>query len=264
LRYFSTPLELEASVYIQARSLSEAQSKLSAVISRTIDVCDMHWFTNGPFGSRYLPELAFGTEMSVRHVQSDKRLEEIGEHDLWGLVRSREENSKRCVLPTSRDWFGEGKLPIYAANVALRTACYIKANSLEAAQVFVEHLKNKRLDRYEEDRIFWDYALLGASQIVLSPNMLVDRVLDSLVSGQAQLTLIYRGKDPTAVLANFPDGSRAQDKELHSVAAVVRGLLRHVDGFDMMADQHAHEIASLLIRYRNRKLGKPKCEEWDW
>ncbi|WP_413711855.1 hypothetical protein [Rhizobium sp. Rhizsp82] len=263
MRHFSVPLEVEASVYIQARSLSEAQSKLSAVISRTIDVCDMHWFTNGPFGSRYLPELAFGTEIRVRHVQPDERLEEIEEHDLWGLVRSREENSKRCVLPTSRDWFGEGKLPIYAADVALRTACYVKANSLEAAQVFVEHLKNKRLDRYQEDRIFWDYGLLGASQIVLSPNMLVDRVLDSDVSGEEQLRLISMG-DPSAVLSNFPDGSSAQDRELHSVAAVVRGLLRHIDGFDMIADQHAHEIASFLIDYRDKTIGMPLVYDWDY
>lgn len=91
--------------------------------------------------------------------------------------------------------------------------------------------------------------------------MLVDRVLDSVVSGQEPLRMIYMGEDPSAVLSNVPDGFRAQHRELHSVAASLRGLLRHIDGFDNMADHNAHEIASFLIRYRNRKLGKPKREE---
>lgn len=263
MRYFSTQLELEAGIFIQARSQAEAQSKLDALLLKTIDACDMHWFTNGPFGSRYLPELAFTSEMRVRHLQLDECLQEVESYDLWHPIRSRDENAKRRVLPTSRNWFGEGKLPVYAANIALRTACYVKALSREAAQVFVEHLKDKRLDRYEDDRIFWDDGFLGASQIILSPNMLVDRVLDSIVSGQGKLHLLYTG-DPCAVLSNLPDGSRAQDRELHSVAADVRGLLRHLEGFDNMADQHAHEIASFLIGYRNKTVGKPKREEWDW
>ncbi len=42
----------------------------------------------------------------------------------------------------------------------------MKATSVEAAQVFVTHLKGKRLNRYEDERIFSDGAFLGLSQIV--------------------------------------------------------------------------------------------------
>jgi len=250
LRYFSTPLELEASIFIQALSLPEAQSKLCTVMSKSIDTGDMRWFTNVPFGSRYLPELSFGTEWEVRHLQPVEALEEVGGYELWHLVRSRDENAKHRVLPTSRDWFGDGKLPIYGAFVFIQATCYIKATSFEAAQVFATHLKGKRLNRYEDERIFWDGAFLGPSQIVLSPNMLV-----ASVSEQQPLKLIYMS-DPRAASSNWPDGSGARNLEQHSVAADVRRFLGRMDnGFNLMADDDAYNIAALLIDYRDKAVG---------
>jgi hypothetical protein len=247
LRYFSNSLELEASIFIQARSLADAQSKLIGVVSKDIDACDMRWFSDRPFGSKYFPELSFGTDLRVCHIQSDESFEEIESHDLWHLMRSRDDNGKRHVLPMSRDWFGEGKLPIYAACVVMRTTCYIKAISLQAAQVFVAHMKDKRFNRYEDDRIFWDYAFLGLSQIALSPNMLV-----ATVSHQGPLKLIYMG-DPNAVVSDVVDGSKVEALEQHKVAADIRGALRRMgSGFEDMADDNAFDIASLLIEYRDK------------
>jgi hypothetical protein len=139
---------------------------------------------------------------------------------------------------------------IYGAFVFIQATCYIKATSFEAAQVFATHLKGKRLNRYEDERIFWDGAFLGPSQIVLSPNMLV-----ASVSEQQPLKLIYMG-DPRAASSNWPDGSGARNLEQHSVAADVRRFLGRMDnGFNLMADDDAYNIAALLIDYRDKAVG---------
>ncbi len=158
----------------------------------------------------------------------------------------------------SQDWYGEGKLPIYAAFLVMRTTCYIEATSLEAAQVFVSHMKGKRLNRHEDDRIFWDYAFLGLSQITLSPNMLV-----TTVSDQGPLKLIYMG-DPNAVVLSVTHGPKAEAPEQHKVAADIRGVLRRMGaGFEDMADGEAYEIASLLIEYRDKTMGEPVDDGWE-
>ena len=202
--------------------------------------------------------------MRVCHSQPNGSFQQVESYDLWHLMRPREENAKRRVLPTSRNWYGEGKLPKYSANILLRTACYVKAETLEAAHIFVEHFKGKRLNRYHDDSIFQDESFLGPSQIVLSPDMLVVRVLKSVVSGRDKLELIYMG-DPAATVANLPASMGARENEVHEVAADVRGMLWHLErGFDMMADHHAHEIASMLIDYRNKTIGKPAVDDCDY
>lgn len=61
MAYYSIPLEMAATTYIQAISLAEAHTKLECVLSKTIDARDERRFSDASFGDAKLPEISFAT-----------------------------------------------------------------------------------------------------------------------------------------------------------------------------------------------------------
>ncbi|MFS2150815.1 hypothetical protein [Rhizobium sp. Rhizsp42] len=257
MAYFSLPLDLVATVYIQAASLAEAKAKFDQIVSKGIDARDKRWFSNAPFGSFFLPELSFATSMTLLRP-TGTGCNEIGESELLRELISREQNLKASVLPHSADWYGEGKLPVFTVDVQVRTTGIVKAASLAEAEAFVTELDDNAV-HWETAAQWFEFEGLNDEEypLILSPSITVVGI-----SMGCELSLRWPlSKDEPAYAAELNAAIRKLSEgfnilEIGGLAKRLKHYFATTDiSFTLLGDDDIMQLAGQLIGYRIEKQG---------
>lgn len=256
--YFAIPLEMAATVYIQAASFGEAQSKLEQVLSQSIDALDERWFSGAPYGALFFPEFSFATAMTIFKPTSEQACSAIEFADVSRMMQSREENKKSCVLPRSPDWFGEGKMPIYTVDVQVRTTGFVKAISLDVAQSFVAGLDDTGVHWEVAEQWFEIDGLQDDFPLILSPNLMISGVSEDL-----ELTLRWpehRDDFKAAARINAEIEKLAEGFKALEIGALATRLQTYFNrsgmGFSLLDRDDVYRIAGQLVDYRLDKQAR--------
>ncbi|NEJ88898.1 hypothetical protein GR223_23700 [Rhizobium leguminosarum] len=257
MAYFSIGLEMAATIYIQALSLSEAQTKLECVLSKTIDARDNRWFSGAHFGSENLPEITFATAMTILQPVRGETCRSLDLHEVSQVMRSARESRKSDVVPGSLDCFGEGVTPIFWVDLHVRTIGIVKAEFHNEAQTFLASMDTPAVHWECADHWFELEGLESEFPLILSPNISILGIADG-----CELTLRWSGDDNN--LGTMDDADVGVAPFAMATEAELERLARHLkvefqtraESFSQMADEDAYEIAAVLIDYRNRKQAK--------
>ncbi|NTI16074.1 hypothetical protein G6L29_10545 [Agrobacterium rhizogenes] len=175
MAYFSIPLELVSTIYIQAHTLVEAAAKLQEILKQPLVATDLRWFSDASFGSRWLPELSFATAMRIVGPKSGANFEAIDLSGVHRQMQSNPEGNKSKVIPHSQDTFGCGVTPIYWADLDVTATGILEAVSIDA----VKSMEIADLGVHWELADEW-FTLAGFDKeelpIILSPNMTVEGI----------------------------------------------------------------------------------------
>lgn len=182
MAYFAIGLEMAATIYIQAVSLSEAQAKLDMVLSNSIDALDYNWFSDATFGSPALPEISFATAMEIEGQVQRESPRNIGVDEIDRLMRSSPSASKASVLPRSSERFQSKTTSVYWANLGVRATGVLRFDKLAQAREFISYLPEERPPVHWEEADDW-FKLDGFEDadypMILSPNIDVLAVSDA-------------------------------------------------------------------------------------
>ncbi|WP_130821842.1 hypothetical protein [Rhizobium ruizarguesonis] len=183
MRYFSVGLQMAATVYIQADSLTEAQGKLEQILSKSIDARDGRWFSDASFGTPALPEISFATAMEIRGPAQDDTCKTINIDDVEQLMWSSSDASKSKVLPRSSSQFRSKTGSFYWADLEVRTVGIMKFETETEAKAFLSQITEERPPVHWEMADEW-FELGGFEKaeypLILSPNIEVLAVSDAL------------------------------------------------------------------------------------
>ncbi|WP_222276211.1 hypothetical protein [Rhizobium leguminosarum] len=183
MRYFSVGLQMAATVYIQADSLTEAQGKLEQILSKSIDARDGRWFSDASFGTPALPEISFATAMEIRGPAQDDTCKTINIDDVEQLMWSSSDASKSKVLPRSSSQFRSKTGSFYWADLEVRTVGIMKFETGTEAKAFLSQITEERPPVHWEMADEW-FELDGFEKaeypLILSPNIEVLAVSDAL------------------------------------------------------------------------------------
>ncbi|TAY25179.1 hypothetical protein ELH93_34350 [Rhizobium leguminosarum] len=255
MAYFSLPLDLVATVYIQAASLTEAKTKFDRIASKGIDARDKRWFSNAPFGSFFLPELSFATSMTLLKP-TGRGCGEIEESDLRQQLTSREQNLKASVLPHSADWFGEGTLPVYTVDLHVRTTGFVRAASLGEAEAFVAKLDDNGV-HWETAAQWFEFDGMNDKEypLILSPSITVVGI-----SRGCEVSLRWPlSKDEPDYAAELNAAIRKLSEgfsilEIGGLAKRLKHYFATTDmSFTLLGDDEIMQLAGQLIGYRIEK-----------
>lgn len=255
MAYFSIPLNLAGTTYIQSESLAKAQTKLDQVLSRSIDARDKRWFSDAPYGTMFLPEFSFSTTMTLFKPEPGQSCSEIDDADVVREMLSREHNRKSAVLPNSPDWYGEGKLPIYTADLDVRTTGFIRATSLHEAEAFAAQIEDTGVHWEVANQWFEIDGLNEEYPLILSPNMTVAGVAkgDSVSMRWPE----DRGDFEYAAKINADIEKLAEGLNAGEIGALAKRLRyyfsRSGPSFSLLADDDILQIAGQLVDYRIQK-----------
>lgn len=253
MAYFSLPLKMAATVYIQATLASEAQSKLDQVLCRTIDARDKRWFSAAPYGVLFFPEFSFATAMMLFKPDVGSDLSEISLPEVYRLMSSNDESKKSTVLPHSTDWFGEGKLPIYTVDLNVEATGIIKMGSLTEASELVSRLTDLEV-HWEVAEHWFEIEGLVPFPLILSPTLKVVSVAEDceLTRRWPERDVDYRvAAAINAEIEQLAGGFRALE-----IDALSRKLKSYFDSrmsFLLLTNDDVHQIAGGLIDRVMRK-----------
>lgn len=257
MAYFSLPLDLVATVYIQAASLTEARTKFDQIVSKGIDARDKRWFSNAPFGSFFLPELSFATSMTLLKP-SDLACSEVEESDLLQQLTSREQNLKASVLPHSADWYGEGKLPVFTVDVHVHTTGFVKAASLAEAKAFLAEVDGDAV-HWETAAQWFEFEALNDEEypLILSPSISVVGIsMGCEFSLRWPLSKDERdyAAETNATIKRLSEGFNIL--EVGGLAKRLKHYFATTDmSFTLLGDDEIMQLAGQLIGYRIEKHG---------
>ncbi|NEI19769.1 hypothetical protein GUK30_10120 [Rhizobium leguminosarum] len=125
--YFSIPVELSATIYIQAPTVQKADAKMQLIVGKQIDALDRRWFSDVPLGSNTLPEVSFASAMSLKWVEPGTNCDIIASERVTELMRANPQARKSRIIPRSRNHFGNGVLPVFQADLTVRAVAIIRA-----------------------------------------------------------------------------------------------------------------------------------------
>jgi len=174
MAYFSIPLELAATVYVQAPTLPKAHAKLQKIVGNQIDALDQRWFSDAPLGSGTLPEVSFASAMSIRWPEPGMECESIDFEQVKCLLRPNPAARKCTVIPRSRDRFGNGDSLVFQALLTVKTIAIIEARDKVDANGLI--LNKTWIPVYWADLANWFTASGFSDQkfpLVLSPTITV-------------------------------------------------------------------------------------------
>jgi hypothetical protein len=174
MAYFSIGLDMAATIYVQAETLSKAQGKLQPVFSRQIDARDGEWFSNASFDSPALPEISFATAMAIRGPVAGEVSQSINVGAVDRLMRSSPDAQKSAVLPLSNDRYTGRRAKLYWADLLVRTTGILKVDRLSEAIAILAELPLIHVGVHWEVADEW-FELEGFEKtdlpMVLSPNI---------------------------------------------------------------------------------------------
>lgn len=183
MTYFSIGLEMAATIYIQANSLSDAQSKLHPLLSKRIDARDGRWFSDASFDSPTLPEISFSTAMEIRGPVAGDISQAVDASEVVRLMCSLPDAQKSSVLPLSKGGFAGGKALLYWADLRVQTTGILKFDAESDAKSFLAVIQDESPGVHWEVADEW-FELEGFENteypLVLSPNIEVLEVFDAL------------------------------------------------------------------------------------
>lgn len=133
MAYFSIPLELAATVYVQAPTLMKAKAKIQKIVGNQIDAFDKRWFSDAPLGSGALPEVSFATSMSIKWPEPGTECEAIDLEEVQRLLRPNPAARKSKIIPRSRDRFGTSISPVFEGLLTVNTTAIIEAKGRDEA-----------------------------------------------------------------------------------------------------------------------------------
>jgi hypothetical protein len=183
MTYFSIGLDMVATIYIQASSLSEAQHKLEPLLSKRIDARDGRWFSDASFGSPALPEVSFSTAMEIRGPASGEVCQVVDVNAVERLMSSSPEARKSAVLPRSENRFRGGAVSVYWSDLIIRTTGIMKFERMSDALALLADVSKTHPGVHWEvaDEWFESKGFENAEfPLVLSPNIEVLAVSDAL------------------------------------------------------------------------------------
>jgi hypothetical protein len=256
--YFSIPFEMAATVYIQAASPPEAQSKLEQVLARGIDARDKRWFSGAPYGVLFFPEFSFATAMTIFKPTSEQFCSPIEMADVNRMMLSREENKKLFILPHSPEWYGEGKTPIFTVDLHVRTTGFVKATSFDEAKAFVAGLDDTDVHWEVAEQWFELDGLQDEFPLILSPNLLISGIAEA-----SKLTMRWpEHRDDFKVAAEInadieklAEGFKAL--EIDALAGRLRAYFKRKGiSFSLLSDDDVRQIAGQLVDYRTDKQAR--------
>jgi hypothetical protein len=183
MTYFSIGLDMAATVYIQADSLSEAQGKLQPLLSKRIDARDHGWFSDASFGSSALPEISFATAMAILGPVWGEGLRTIGIDEVGRLMSSCPNARKTSVLPCSGGRRESRSRSLFWADLQVQTTAIMQYKDASDALALLTQIKEAQAGVHWElaDRWFEQKCLESAEfPLVLTPNIQVVAVSDAL------------------------------------------------------------------------------------
>ncbi|NKL25395.1 hypothetical protein GFL92_00985 [Rhizobium leguminosarum bv. viciae] len=183
MAYFSIGLDMVATIYIQANSLSDAQGRLQPLFSKQIDARDGGWFSDASFDSLVLPEISFATGMEIRGPVPGGVCQDIDATEVDRLMCSWPDARKCAVLPRLKDRSRGGLTSVYWADLLVRTTGIMKFARLPDALALLADLPRTRpavhwevADEWFESKGFENTEF----PLVLSPNIEMLAVSDAL------------------------------------------------------------------------------------
>ncbi|NKL23682.1 hypothetical protein [Rhizobium leguminosarum] len=174
MSYFTIGLEMAATIYILAGSLSEAQGKLNEVLSKSIDALDPDWFSDAWFGMPGFPEISFATAMEVWGAGPQDTCKAISAFEVERLMRSFPDASKANVLARSSAPVQSERASVYWSDLKVKTNGILKFSSETEAKKFIALLPEERPHVHWEMANDW-FELEGFDDaeypMILSPNI---------------------------------------------------------------------------------------------
>lgn len=175
MAYFSIGLDMVATVYIRANSLTEAQGKLKPLFSEKIDAMDSRWFSDASFGSPALPEISFATAMLIRGPVAGEICRAVDAKDVDRLMSSSRDAGKPAVLfHSKKDRRPVGAVTLYWADLLVRTTGIVKVERMSDALEMFADLPSIHAGVHWEDADEW-FGLKGFDNaelpLVLSSNI---------------------------------------------------------------------------------------------
>jgi len=257
MAYFSIGLEMAVTIYIQAKSLTEAQGKLARVVSKSIDAHDARWFSDASFGSPNLPEISFSTGMELRGPVAGEVLQVIDGSEVRRLMLSSPEAKKSKVVPGSKNWFGNCVTPIFWADLRAKATGIIKFETESQAWALLANMQAVTPPVHWECSDHW-FDLKGLEYekypLILSPNIQILAEFD-----EVPLSLRWSGEEDVEDFDNGESTHRTEEMlppppnvpDLNVVSARLKTHLDSLeDGSSAFTDADIQEIAAFLISNR--------------
>lgn len=175
MAYFSIGLDMAATIYIRADSLTDARGKLQPIFSENIDAMDGRWFSDASFGSPALPDISFATAMLIRGPVAGEVCRSVDANEVDRLMSSSRDAGKPAVLFHSKtDRRRVGAVALYWADLLVRTTGILRAERMwDALELFAD-LPSIHAGVHWENANEW-FGLKGFENaelpLVLSPNI---------------------------------------------------------------------------------------------
>ncbi|MGO4441195.1 hypothetical protein [Rhizobium sp. RAF56] len=260
MAYFTIPIDLAATIYIQAPTLPKADAKLQKILGKPLNAVDSRWFPDAPLGCYTLPEVSIAYAMMIRGRTPNAKCEAIDWAAIAEALIPNPEGRKSKVIPRSRDFFSDGNSPVFEADLTVHASAFIKADDVEMANQLFDETNWTTVGWHDLDGWF---TAAGFDQeynylpVVFSPNLRIIGITPGIELEQV-----------------WPDGEEAEYSEpprkpslkelerVREIDLVANRLRSHLDalggGFESLPDIKVHEVAALLIDYKNKRMAESR------